>query len=98
VRVFGERAVPAHLERRLLEGITVEMRPSLWVNPEDQMMLYAAVRYFNANAIPGRLVMETGGFWGMIAACPKPVLGLPYSYVRLPPLFRGVSFYSIEVV
>jgi hypothetical protein len=41
--------------------------------------------------MPGRLVMETGGFWGMIAACPKPVLGLPYSFVRLPPLFRGPS-------
>jgi hypothetical protein len=60
--------------------------------------LCSAVQYFRANAIPGRLVMETGGFLGIIAACPKPVLGLPYSVVRLPPLFRGVSFYSIKVV
>jgi hypothetical protein len=27
----------------------------------------------------------------MIAACPKPRLGLPYSFVRLPPLIREVS-------
>ena len=54
-------------------------------------MLCTAVRYLRANDMPGRLVMETGGFWGMFAACPKPVLGLPYSFVRLPPLFRGVS-------
>ena len=59
-------------------------------------MLCTAVLYFRANVVPGRLAMETGGFWGMIAACPKPVLGLPYSFVRLPPLSRGVSSYSIE--
>ena len=57
-----------------------------------------AVRYFKANDMPGRLAMETGGFGGMIGACPKAELGLSYSFVRLPPLFRGVSFYSIEVV
>ena len=51
---------------------------------------------FTANAIPGRLAMETGGFWGDEAACPTPRLGLFYSFVQLPPLSRGVSFYSIE--
>ena len=30
-----------------------------------RQILCSAVRYFRANAIPGRLVMETGGFWGM---------------------------------
>jgi len=66
------------------------------------MMLCTAVRYLgqmlNANDIPGRLAMETGGFWEMIAACPEPVLGLSYIIVRFPPLSRGVSFYSISVV
>src|SRR5713101_2168664 len=39
--------------------------------------------------MPGRLAMETGGFGGMIGACPTPELGLSYSFVRLPPLSEG---------
>ena len=30
-------------------------------------------------------------FLGDEAACPTPLLGLSYSVVRLPPLFRGTS-------
>ena len=51
---------------------------------------------FTAHAIPGRLAMETGDFWGDEAACPTPRLGLSFSVVRFPSPFRGVSFYSIE--
>ena len=44
---------------------------------------------FTAHAIPGRLAMETGGFWGIIAECPTPRLGLSYRVVRRPPLSDG---------
>ena len=53
-------------------------------------MRCTAVRFI-ANDMPGRPAMETGGVWGMNAACPKPVLGLPYSFVRLLSVSRGVS-------
>ena len=56
-----------------------------------RQILCSAVRYFRANDMPGRLAMETGGFGGMIGACPTPELGLSYSFVRLPPLSRGGS-------
>ena len=54
-------------------------------------MLRTAVRHCNANTIPGRLAMETGGIWGMTAACPTPRVGHSYSVVRFPPPSRGVS-------
>ena len=60
--------------------------------PEDAV--YRSPGTLGANAIPGRGPLETGSFWGAIAACPRPVLGLPYSLVRLQSSPKGLLIFA----